>query len=68
MRMRIQGVQRSCRKEKLVVEEELEIGLWKLSVWLEDLVTVRLFEFRYQDTTSEYWESYCVCNGQLQIE
>jgi hypothetical protein len=28
---------------KFVVEEELEVGLWRLSVWLEDLVTVRLF-------------------------
>jgi hypothetical protein len=28
---------------KLVAEEELEVGLWKLSVWLEDLVTVRPF-------------------------
>jgi hypothetical protein len=27
---------------KLVVEEELEVSLWRLSVWLEDLVTVRL--------------------------
>jgi hypothetical protein len=24
------------------VEEELEVGLWRLSVWLEDLVIVRL--------------------------
>jgi hypothetical protein len=24
---------------KLVVEEELEVSLWRLSVWLEDLVT-----------------------------
>jgi hypothetical protein len=44
-------------QEKLVVEEELEISLWIVSVWLEDFVTVRLFEFRYQDTTSEDWES-----------
>jgi hypothetical protein len=29
---------------KLVeVGEELEVGLWRLSVWLEDLVTARLF-------------------------
>jgi hypothetical protein len=28
---------------KLVVEEELEVSLWRLSVWLEDLDTVRLF-------------------------
>jgi hypothetical protein len=27
---------------KLVVEEELEVSLWRLFVWLEDLVTVRL--------------------------
>jgi hypothetical protein len=27
---------------KFVVEEELEAGLWRLSVWLEDSVTVRL--------------------------
>jgi hypothetical protein len=27
---------------KLVVEEELEVSLWRLSVWLEDLDTVRL--------------------------
>jgi hypothetical protein len=25
------------------VKEELEIGLWRLSLWLEDLVAVRLF-------------------------
>jgi hypothetical protein len=25
---------------KLVVEEELEVSLWRLSVWLEDVVTV----------------------------
>jgi hypothetical protein len=25
------------------VEEELEVGLWRLTVWLEDLVTVKLF-------------------------
>jgi hypothetical protein len=42
---------------KLVVEKELEVSLRRLSVWLEDLVTVRLFHFRYQDTTSEDWES-----------
>jgi hypothetical protein len=29
--------------KKLVVEEELEVSLWRLSVWLEDLLTVRLF-------------------------
>jgi hypothetical protein len=28
---------------KLVVEEELEFNLWRLGVWLEDLVTVSLF-------------------------
>jgi hypothetical protein len=28
---------------KFVVEEELEVSLWRLSVWLEDLVTVGLF-------------------------
>jgi hypothetical protein len=28
---------------ELVVEEELEVNLWTLSAWLEDLVTVRLF-------------------------
>jgi hypothetical protein len=27
---------------KLVVEEELEVGIWRLSVWLEDLFTVRV--------------------------
>jgi hypothetical protein len=32
----------SWRKE-IVAEEELEVGLWRLSVWLEVLVTVRLF-------------------------
>jgi hypothetical protein len=26
-----------------IVEEELEVGLWRFSVWLENLVTVRLF-------------------------
>jgi hypothetical protein len=42
---------------KLVVEEELEVSLWRLSVWLDDLVPVRLFYIRYQDTTNEDWES-----------
>jgi hypothetical protein len=42
---------------KLVAEKELEVSLWRLGVWLEDLVTVRPFKFRYQDTTSEDWES-----------
>jgi hypothetical protein len=42
---------------KLLVEEELEVGLCRLSVSVEDLVTVRLFSFRYPDTTSEYWKS-----------
>jgi hypothetical protein len=28
---------------KLVVEKELEVSLWRLSVWSEDLVTVKLF-------------------------
>jgi hypothetical protein len=28
---------------KLVVEGELEVSLWRLCVWLEDLVKVRLF-------------------------
>jgi hypothetical protein len=28
---------------KLVVEEELEVSLWRLSVWLKDFVTVTLF-------------------------
>jgi hypothetical protein len=28
---------------KLVVEEELEVSLWGHGMWLEDLVTVRLF-------------------------
>jgi hypothetical protein len=42
---------------KFVVEQEVEASLWKLNVRLEDLVTVRLFKFRYQDTTSEDWES-----------
>jgi hypothetical protein len=27
---------------KLVVAEELEVSLWGLGVWLEDLATVRL--------------------------
>jgi hypothetical protein len=35
------------------VEEEEEVDLWKLGVWLEELFTVRLVHFRYQDTTSE---------------
>jgi hypothetical protein len=51
----VQGVQqRVCEWElselrvgdsygKLVVEEELEGSLLRLSVWLEDLVTARLF-------------------------
>jgi hypothetical protein len=26
-----------------LVDEDLEVVLWRLSVWLEDLVTVRLF-------------------------
>jgi hypothetical protein len=38
-------------------EEELGVSLWRFSVLLEDLVTVRLFLFRCQDTTSEDWES-----------
>jgi hypothetical protein len=42
---------------KLVAAEELEVSLWKLIVWLEDLFTVGLFEFRCYDTTSEDWES-----------
>jgi hypothetical protein len=28
--------------QNLVVEEELEVGLWRLSVWLEDLFIVRV--------------------------
>jgi hypothetical protein len=28
--------------EKLVVEEEIEVSLWRLNVWLEDLFTVRM--------------------------
>jgi hypothetical protein len=42
---------------KLGVKEELENNLWRLSVWLEDLATVRLLKFRYQGTNSEDWES-----------
>jgi hypothetical protein len=30
--------------------EELEVSLWRFSVWLEDLVTVLI---PYQNTTSE---------------
>jgi hypothetical protein len=28
------------RKEKFVLEEELEVGLWRLNVWLEDFIYV----------------------------
>jgi hypothetical protein len=28
--------------QKLVAEEELEVALWRLSVWLEDFSTVRV--------------------------
>jgi hypothetical protein len=31
------------RYGKLVVEKEILVSLWRLSVWLEDLVTMRLF-------------------------
>jgi hypothetical protein len=37
----------------LLIEEELEVSPWRL----EDLVTVKLFLFRYQDTASEDWDS-----------
>jgi hypothetical protein len=49
---------------KLVVEEELEVSLWRLSVWLEDLFTVRLFQFHYQEMTSEDRILVCV-NSEL---
>jgi hypothetical protein len=38
-------------------EDELEGSLWRLSVWLKDIVTVRLFQFHYRKVTSEDWES-----------
>jgi hypothetical protein len=42
---------------KLVVEEVLEVSLWRLTVRLEDLFTLRLFQFCCQDTTNADWES-----------
>jgi hypothetical protein len=41
--MRMEELSGGDKHGKLVVKEELEVSLWKLSVWLEDLVTVRLF-------------------------
>jgi hypothetical protein len=39
--------------QNLVDEEELEVGLWRLNVWLEDLFTVRVLQIRCQKTDSE---------------
>jgi hypothetical protein len=43
MRIRVNGVVGRRQPRKLVVEEDLEVSLWRLSMWLEDLVTMRLF-------------------------
>jgi hypothetical protein len=37
------GLGYECSHGKLVVKEELEVSLWRFSVWLEDLVTMTLF-------------------------
>jgi hypothetical protein len=39
-------------KETFVVDEELEVGLWRLNVWLEDFIYVYYLE--------------CVCNSESQ--
>jgi hypothetical protein len=38
---------------KLAVEEELEVSLWRLNVWLEDLFTVEVLYISCQETDSE---------------
>jgi hypothetical protein len=53
MRVQSSDGNTTAHSSSVEVEDELEVVLWRLSVWLEDLVTVRLLKIRCQEKDSD---------------